>query len=418
MGIWGAYGDMGGEGGSVMRIRLGLRVLACLEGTYLEANLAPSFSFPFLSCIHLHYYLRPPIQNKRGFLLIMHSRFIFLFLLHGAIANPEIPSFRTDNLFPPLAPDLLPVTAVASVESTSTAASGSASQAFEARGGDGEYEHHRTGREATFPVESSFRLVFNDGAFDSVPSNAMPEEGRSLVRKYDHSSGQMSPPPAGIFSGEGEGINRRSVSPTPPYPDQSRSRSLAPLDGEHVSEDVDGGANSRNEYPPFTSDNIFGPVVKGPTRSVTTRSESRIKEGLDQEEWFREGHFRCLYLTFVARNQFRSPLPKHKHLRANAPTFGSLRTGDPLIAHPKNVIRSVSSAEIARDEVYKLERGDDGAMRSVLVERLDANLGIQPGPGVPIRFVEISRDGEVYIVGATSPTKGIEEVEVQYALSI
>jgi len=37
-----------GEGGSIMRIRLGLRVLACLEGTYLEANFAPSFflSFP------------------------------------------------------------------------------------------------------------------------------------------------------------------------------------------------------------------------------------------------------------------------------------------------------------------------------------------------------------------------------------
>jgi len=67
---------------------------------------------------------------------------------------------------------------------------------------------------------------------------------------------------------------------------------------------------------------------------------------------------------------------------------------------------------------YKLERGNDGTMRSLLVEKMDARLRIQPGLGRPIRFVEISRDGEVYIVGATSPTKGIEEVEVQYALPI
>ena len=119
----------------------------------------------------------------------------------------------------------------------------------------------------------------------------------------------------------------------------------------------------------------------------------------------------------MARNQFRSPLPKHNGLQENAPTFGSPRTGDPPTVLLKNTIRGVSSAEIARDEVYKLERGDDGAMRSVLVEKLDANPGIQPGLR-PIRLVEISRDGEVYIVGATSPTKGIEEVEVQYALSI
>jgi len=141
-------------------------------------------------------------------------------------------------------------------------------------------------------------------------------------------------------------------------------------------------------------------------------------EGLDQEEWFRESHFRCLYLTCVARNQFRPPLPKHKGLRTNAPTFGSPRTGDRPTMLLKIVIRSVSSAEIARDDIYKLERGDDGTMRWVLVEKWDPRLGIQPGLGRPIRFVEISRDGEVYIVGATSPTKGIEEVEVQYALSI
>ena len=120
----------------------------------------------------------------------------------------------------------------------------------------------------------------------------------------------------------------------------------------------------------------------------------------------------------MARNQFRSPPPKHKGLRTNAPTFGSPRTGDPPTVLLKNVIRSVSSAEIARDEIYKLERGDDGTMRSVLVQKMDARLRIQPGLGRPIRFVEISRDGEVYIVGGTSPTKGIEEVEVQYALSI
>ena len=322
-----------GRGGSIMRIRLrGVAcMLACLEGTYLEANFAHllfPFPFPFLSCNHLHY-LRPPIQNNNVvFFLIMHSRFIFLFLLHGVIANQELPLSRTDNLFPP-APDLLPVTTVASMELTATAASGSASQAFEARSGDdGEYEHHQTGQEATFPAESSYRLVFNDGVFDSVPSNAMPEEGRNLVRKYDHahcpddkrrdlyhenrppltdppgdsnhascraavgardeypmlhSDSQMSPRPAGIFSGEGEGMSRRSVSSTPPYPDQSHFRSLAPLDGENVFEDVGSGTNSRNEYPLFTS-NIFGPVVKGPTRLVTTRSESGIKKGLDQEE--------------------------------------------------------------------------------------------------------------------------------------
>jgi len=124
------------------------------------------------------------------------------------------------------------------------------------------------------------------------------------------------------------------------------------------------------------------------------------------------------------------PLAKHKCLRENAlslpvgfeargeesvPTFGSSRSSDQPIAPllPRNVIRGVSSAEIARGEVYKLQRGDDGAMRSVLVKRLDANLGIHPGLGRSICAVEISDEGEVYMVGAAGPIKGIEEVEVR-----
>ena len=114
----------------------------------------------------------------------------------------------------------------------------------------------------------------------------------------------------------------------------------------------------------------------------------------------------------------RSPLPKHMGPRTNAPTFSAPRTGDPPTVLLKKVIRSVSSAEIACDQIYKLERVDDGTMRSVLVEKLDPRRRIQPRLGRPIGFVEISHDGDVYILGATSPTKGIEEVEVQYALSI
>jgi len=112
-------------------------MLACLPGgSYREANFAPPFSFPFPFPF--------PSYSKQqgGFLLIMHSRVIFLFLLHGVIANQELPLLsRTDNFFPP-APDLHLGPAVASMEPMSTAASGSASQAFEARDCDGQYEHH------------------------------------------------------------------------------------------------------------------------------------------------------------------------------------------------------------------------------------------------------------------------------------
>ena len=86
----------------------------------------------------------------------------------------------------------------------------------------------------------------------------------------------------------------------------------------------------------------------------------------------------------MARNQFRSPLPKHNGLQTNDPTFCSPRTGDPPTVRLKHVIRSVSSAAIACDEIYKLEAGDDRSMRLVLVERLDARLRIQPGLGSPI----------------------------------
>ena len=124
------------------------------------------------------------------------------------------------------------------------------------------------------------------------------------------------------------------------------------------------------------------------------------------------------------------PLAKHKCLRENAlslpvgfeaqgeesvPAFSSPRSSGQQIAPllPRNVIRGVSYAEIARDGVYKLQRGDDGAMRSVLVKRSDASLGIHPGLGRPIRPVEISRDEEVCVVDAAGLIKGIEEVEVR-----
>jgi len=456
----------------------------------------------FLSYNHLRY-LPPPIQNNMVS-FIMHPRFIFLFLLHKIVANQELPLSRTSNLFPP-APDLLPATAVSSIESTSAAASGSASQAFETRDGNGKYVHHQKRQKAPFPIEPSYRLIFNDGVFDSVPNNgfprsgyvnllprdgrgnaleidtmgvvrigkqlglsivdavpafpggigpdnrdparnARPEEKRSLGRGCDHphypganrrrdlyhrnrpsptdsnrvgcraavgardnypmshSNNQMSPRPTGISSGEDEGISRRSISSIPPYLDRNRFRNLAPLDGENVSEDVDrlrvrkrgdggghnSGTNLGNEYSLFTSDSIFGPAAKGSTGPVTTRSESEMKEGPDKKESFHE----------------------------SVPTFGSPRTGDPPIVLPKNVIRGVSSAGIACDEIYKLQRGDDGAMRSVLVKRLDDNPGIQPEIGRPILFVEISHDGKVYIASTTSPTKGTQEVEVQYTLPI
>lgn len=123
------------------------------------------------------------------------------------------------------------------------------------------------------------------------------------------------------------------------------------------------------------------------------------------------------------------PLAKHKCLWENAlslpvgfeargeesvPTFSSPRGSDQPIAPlpPRNVIRGVSSAEVARDGVYKPQRGGGGAMHSVLVKRLDANLGIHPGLGRPIRSVEISHDEEVCMVDAAGPIKGIEEVEV------
>jgi len=131
---WGGFNQGNPSGGVACE-------LACLPGgSYLEANCAHSFSFPF------PFPFPPYSKQQRGFLLIMHSRFIFLFLLHGVIANQELPLLsRTGNFFPP-APDLHLVPAVASMEPMSTAASLSASQAFEARDCDREYEHnHQTG---------------------------------------------------------------------------------------------------------------------------------------------------------------------------------------------------------------------------------------------------------------------------------
>lgn len=142
-----------------MRIRSGV---ACAR-IYLElwkANFATSFSFSlsfpffsFLSYNHLHY-LRSPIQSMMVS-LIMHSRFIFIFLslLHRAIANQELPLFGTNNLIPP-ATDLLPVTAVGLMASTSTAAPGSESQTVETRDGNEKYVHHQKRQEVPFPINT------------------------------------------------------------------------------------------------------------------------------------------------------------------------------------------------------------------------------------------------------------------------
>jgi len=154
VGAW-VYGSDVGVDRWIMRIRLGLRVLAYIWSSGKQ-TLQPPFPllFPFLSFLsynHLHYLLSP-IQSMMVS-LIMHFRFIFLSLLHRAIANQELPLFGTNNLFPP-ATDLLPVTAVASMASTSTAASGFASQAVETRDGNEKYVHHPKRQEAPFPIKT------------------------------------------------------------------------------------------------------------------------------------------------------------------------------------------------------------------------------------------------------------------------
>ncbi|RPA96545.1 hypothetical protein L873DRAFT_1791536 [Choiromyces venosus 120613-1] len=262
------------------------------------------------------------------------------------------------------------------------------------------------------------------------------------------SNNQMSPQPVRISS-EGEYLNRRSPSFTPPYFDEKQFPNFLSPDKEKISENIDmtrvrrredgsgykSGTNSRNEYPLFMSDNTFGSPTKGSSRPVTARSGSGINGVLNQKRWFDERHFRCFYPAFMTNNQFQPPLTEHNCLRENVPAFlaeseigeedtipslGSAATSDlsSIQLLSRNVIPGVSSAEIPQDGVYTLQRGDDGAMRSVLVKRLDANPVPQRGLGRPIRPVEMAHDGEVYVVDATDPNNGSKEVKISPVVPI
>ena len=398
-----------------------LRISGALESKLCNLLFLFFFlSFPFLPILsynHLHY-LRPPIQSMMVS-LIMHSRFIFIFLslLHGAIANQELPLSGTNNLFPP-ATDLLPITAVASMASTSTAAPESASQTVETRDGNEKYVHHQKRQEAPFPIKSrlptsSYRLTFNDGVLDSVPNDDFLKSGYAGLLQRAGRGNALEVDERGVVRiGKQLGLSAFVDDAVSAPPETIRPDDRDPAGDHHAHYP---GANKRMDL-----------YHRNRLLSIDPREDSncigcRAAVGTEDE-----------YPMLPSDNQMshRSPLAKHKCLRENAlslpagfeaqgeesvPTFGSPRNSDQQIAPllPRNVIRGVSSAEIARDGVYKPQRGDDGAMRSVLVKRSDANLGIHPGLGRPIRPVEISHDEEVCVVGAAGPIKGIEEVEVR-----
>ena len=390
--------------------------------------LFPFLSFPFLSYNHLHY-LRFPIQGMM-ISLIMHSRFIFifLFLLHRAIANQELPLFGTNNLFLP-ASDLLPVTTVASMASTSTAASEFASQAVEIRDDNEKYVHHQKREEAPFPMKSrlptsSYRLIFNDGVLDSVPNDGSLISGyadllRRAGRGNDLEIDTMGVVRIGKQLGLSAFVDAVSAPPETIRPDdgdltQNARRYLGRRCDYYV---YYPGANGRRD---LYHRSHSPPTPTGP-REDSNRIGCRVAVETEDE---------CPMLPSDNQMSHRPPLAQHKCLRENAlslpvgfetrgeendPAFGPPRNSDQQIAPllPRNVIQGVSSVEIVGDGVYKLQRGDDGAIRSVLVKRLDANLGIHPGLGRPLRSVEISHDREVCVVDAAGPIKGIEEVEVR-----